>query len=785
MDDKLSGLDDIIAMHDQKNMSSDDEEEMVSPFLAPSPFDSSAGGGSSVPSSSSSSSGLPSAPPKEIDQYFFDQLSQFSIENPLVPESDSGSKGNQAPMIESPSVSLYPAPSAPISNPFEGSFERGNLDEAVVVSADVGAQLYDDPFFDPFAIFNTPNPSAPASDDPFEMPIPSGPSPSASAPSGLSPSGPSPSSSSSSGPSPSSFGHSPSPSPSPSTPAFSMPSSHKPRGGEEEEVELTDEESSGDLGPSPFFEGRYTTGFNQITSTNLQAIRSKSGSSLENDQIKLLSLILVDPDFLIIHHLAKVLPSEEAPVIGRMLLVLMHANKFVIPPMVSIVQKEIAEAHAPALMFRSNNLTSHMMSSFTSILGSAYITNLAPLITEIINKWEDLEVDPSRAASALVIEQNQNKILAYGMVMMEKLLCSIVDCPDEFFFVAQIMQIEVLSKFPDHPEYRHQVVADFLFSRFVCTALVRPEDFNLYKPTAILPGMSTKSSAKPKIRALARRTLAYLSKMLHSVVIGRKCTETYLRFMDIYISDYHPKVIEFCSRLASPSHPYSPPTLAHQVYLNNSAMRHVFLSLKHSLVALQMSLNSVPDRGQQLSQELKDVLKSLEERNAFASSLVSIRRYRKMRNAKLAGERKAALAGAGVGLMVGGCVGTLLVPGVGTVVGAAVGASIGGGGVHQYGHNQKVKREKEVFASEMACVWDSFQHTHVCYLCSSTFSVTNRKHHCRACGHVFCNSCSRKRTYLSGIMWQVRVCDQCYILFPMPLNPKNPSLRRKGRGDME
>ena len=39
-----------------------------------------------------------------------------------------------------------------------------------------------------------------------------------------------------------------------------------------------------------------------------------------------------------------------------MLLVLMHANKFVIPPMVSIVQREIAEAHAPAFMFRDDKL---------------------------------------------------------------------------------------------------------------------------------------------------------------------------------------------------------------------------------------------------------------------------------------------------------------------------------------------------------------------------------------------------------------------------------------------
>lgn len=72
-----------------------------------------------------------------------------------------------------------------------------------------------------------------------------------------------------------------------------------------------------------------------------------------------------------------------------------------------------------------------------------------------------------------------------------------------------------------------------------------------------------------------------------------------------------------------------------------------------------------------------------------------------------------------------------------------------------------VKESDHMFVAQCAPDWvDGNQ----CFRCRAEFSFFKRKHHCRACGQIFCDSCSSHQMYLPqfGIEKNVRVCDNCY-----------------------
>ena len=41
--------------------------------------------------------------------------------------------------------------------------------------------------------------------------------------------------------------------------------------------------------------------------------------------------------------------------------------------------------------------------------------------------------------------------------------------------------------------------------------------------------------------------------------------------------------------------------------------------------------------------------------------------------------------------------------------------------------------------------WMKDDEVHICSLCNNKFTQIRRKHHCRQCGHVFCNKCSEQK----------------------------------------
>jgi hypothetical protein len=81
--------------------------------------------------------------------------------------------------------------------------------------------------------------------------------------------------------------------------------------------------------------------------------------------------------------------------------------------------------------------------------------------------------------------------------------------------------------------------------------------------------------------------------------------------------------------------------------------------------------------------------------------------------------------------------------------------------------NAAIKEQQEKSSVErgtVAPLWHPDATTSACSKCSKAFSLLNRRHHCRNCGHVVCDGCSNKRLLVEHVdaRREVRVCAACY-----------------------
>jgi len=79
--------------------------------------------------------------------------------------------------------------------------------------------------------------------------------------------------------------------------------------------------------------------------------------------------------------------------------------------------------------------------------------------------------------------------------------------------------------------------------------------------------------------------------------------------------------------------------------------------------------------------------------------------------------------------------------------------------------SQSLQMQLEKIRSENTQVrWQDEDEAENCNQCKRDFTVTRRKHHCRHCGTIFCDSCLTKTVNSRSGRKQARVCDICHTL---------------------
>lgn len=101
-------------------------------------------------------------------------------------------------------------------------------------------------------------------------------------------------------------------------------------------------------------------------------------------------------------------------------------------------------------------------------------------------------------------------------------------------------------------------------------------------------------------------------------------------------------------------------------------------------------------------------------------------------------------------------------------------------GVEEGDAHLSASMEPESFSEKVECVklglkqpsWIPDSAAPSCMKCQIKFTFTKRRHHCRACGRVFCTNCSNQKCKLQYLEKEARVCVVCWETINKGLCPK-------------
>ncbi|CAL8236444.1 unnamed protein product [Arctogadus glacialis] len=85
-------------------------------------------------------------------------------------------------------------------------------------------------------------------------------------------------------------------------------------------------------------------------------------------------------------------------------------------------------------------------------------------------------------------------------------------------------------------------------------------------------------------------------------------------------------------------------------------------------------------------------------------------------------------------------------------------------GLHLSQSKLKMEDFKDVNKALKGHAWLKDDEATECKHCQKEFSISRRKHHCRNCGDIYCNTCSANELALPSYPRPVRVCDICHSL---------------------
>lgn len=223
--------------------------------------------------------------------------------------------------------------------------------------------------------------------------------------------------------------------------------------------------------------------------------------------------LLLDKEYRLVSAILHSLKASEQEKVAGLVVRIFDANGELIPLLRHVISQEVEKTEEIGNLFRSNSISSRMISAYGRLVGGVYLRNtLKPVVDDIVLNNLDLEVDPMKLLGDKVEAQRDSFVYPTGKIeenaktlirLASSIVQSIVEtrdaAPHEFFEICSLIREIVGAKFSNWKI----AIGGFLFLRLYCPVIFLPPDDFGYDLD------HTKADAK--------RTLVLVSKILQNM----------------------------------------------------------------------------------------------------------------------------------------------------------------------------------------------------------------------------------------------------------------------------
>ncbi|KAI1004136.1 Neurofibromin [Podosphaera aphanis] len=198
-----------------------------------------------------------------------------------------------------------------------------------------------------------------------------------------------------------------------------------------------------------------------------------SDASVNEKYHELLELLLADMKMTI--ALCDACPSTELDELTISIFNIFDSRGLGFVLLEALIEHEVEQTENEAELLRRNCVATKMLSVYAKWKGALYLrATLQKVLKRLVLTSQDLdlELDPSRTASAEELQKNALQLRVVTKVFIDDICNSTAHIPVCFKKICSIISCSVMKRFP---EAKFTAVGAFIFLRFFCPAIVAPD----------------------------------------------------------------------------------------------------------------------------------------------------------------------------------------------------------------------------------------------------------------------------------------------------------------------